>query len=216
MKGELQAAGGSDAGMDAAPLGTTDFSSLILKMRQAKPDVIVLGIAGLDLAAFLKQYEEFGLRTPLAAIALGDEELWSLQSSPVLVTGKYWHFNNPDNTPEERALNEAVMKATGHPATLGAVTGWVSTRMLLAGIENAKSLEPLAIVRGLETARPSGVRGHYREWDHQMIWQPLVVQLREKVTNKFDPLVVVSKPLPPAELEALYGSRQASACKMNA
>jgi branched-chain amino acid transport system substrate-binding protein len=215
MKQEVEAAGGKDVGLDATPLGTTDFSSHILKIRQAMPDVIVLGIAGLDLAAFLKQYEEFGLRTPLAAVALGDEELWALQSSPPkLLTGKFWHFTNPVNTPEERALNDAVMKATGHPATLGAVTSWVSTRMLLAGIEHARSLEPGAIVRGLEVARPSGVRGHYREWDHQMIWQPLVVQVREKITNKYDPLVLIGNPLPGPEVEALYGTKQSTACRM--
>src|SRR5690606_21054855 len=69
LKAELLAAGGQDLGMDAASVGPTDFSAVILKMRQARPDVIVLGIAGADLAAFLKQYNEFGLRgrIPLAS-----------------------------------------------------------------------------------------------------------------------------------------------------
>jgi branched-chain amino acid transport system substrate-binding protein len=215
MKMAVEAAGGRDVGMDATPMGTTDFSSLILKIRQAKPDVIVLGIAGLDLTSFLKQYVEFGLKMPLGGVALADEELWALQSSPPqLLTGKMWHFNNPANTPEERALNESAVKAVGHPATQGCVAGWVSMRMLLAGIENAKSLEPRALLRGLETARPSGVRGYFREWDHQLIWQPVVCQVREKITDRYDPVTVVGKPLTQAELEALYGTKESSACRM--
>jgi len=214
MKAEVQAAGGSDVGMDATPVGTTDFSSYILKIRQAKPDVVILGIAGLDLAAFLKQYQEFGMRTPLAAVALGDEDLWALQAHPKMLMGKNWHFNDPANTPEEQALNTFVMKASGHPATVSSALGWMSMRLMLAGIEGSKSLAPLDIVRGIEAARPSGVRGYYRVWDHQLIWQPLIGQLRDTISNKHDPLIVVSKPVSVAEVEGMYGSQQDSACKM--
>jgi branched-chain amino acid transport system substrate-binding protein len=151
VKIEVESAGGADLGMDATPIGTTDFSSIILKIRQAKPDVIVLGIAALDLASFLKQFQEYGMQIPLAGVAIGDEELWTLESSPKsMLLGKYWQYNNPANTMEEVQLNDAVIKATGHPASQSCAAGWVSMRMLLAGIENAKSLEPLAIVRGLE------------------------------------------------------------------
>jgi branched-chain amino acid transport system substrate-binding protein len=216
MKHEVEAAGGKDVGMDATPIGTTDFSSLILKIRQAKPDVVVLGIAALDLASFLKQYEEFGLhgKIPLAAVAIGDEELWAMQSNPMQLLGKYWHFNDPANTPQENALVAAVKKATGHPPSQSCASGWVAMRMTLAGIENAKSLEAPAIVRGLEAARPAGVRGTFRAWDHQMIWQPVICQVRDKIVDKYDPVTVISKPLPPAQLEAMYGTKQQSACKM--
>jgi len=215
LKGELVAGGGTDMGMYAAQVGTTDFSSVILKIREAKPDMIALGIAGNDLAAFLKQYDEFGLRgkIPLASLTVGDEDLWA-QTNPAGIMGKFWHFNNPANSHAEKSLNEAVVKATGHPASQSCALAWVATRMLIAAIEKEKSIEPAAIVHGLEVVRPADVPGYFREWDHQFI-SPLVIgQMRDKISDKYDPLTVISKPMRPDEVEAMYGTKQASLCTM--
>jgi branched-chain amino acid transport system substrate-binding protein len=215
LRGELLAAGGTDLGMDAASVGTTDFSAIILKIRQAKPDVIALGIAGTDLSSFLKQFEEFGLRgkIPLASLTVADEELWA-QTNPTGIMGKYWHFNNPENTPAEKALNEAVFKLTGKPASASCAQGWVCMRMLLAAIEQEKSIEPIAIVHGLETVRPSGVPGYFREWDHQFINRLVMSQVRETVTDKYDPVRIVGKPMSRIELEALYGTKEEIGCTL--
>src|SRR5258708_38782466 len=51
----LKAAGGTEVGVDEVPLNTADFSSFILKIRQAKPDVVVGGLSAGDLTTFLKQ-----------------------------------------------------------------------------------------------------------------------------------------------------------------
>ncbi|OUM00132.1 ABC transporter substrate-binding protein [Variovorax sp. JS1663] len=215
LKGELVAAGGTDAGMDAAAVGTTDFSSIILKIRQARPDVIVLGIAGTDLTSFLKQYDEFGLRgkIPLASLTVGDEELWA-QSNPTGTMGKFWHFGNTANSAQEKSLDAAVRKATGHPASQSTAQGWVATRMLLAAIEKEKSAEPAAIVRGLESVRPDGVPGYFRAWDHQFITPLVMSQVREKITDKYDVLDIVGKPMSPAEVDAMFGTKQESQCAM--
>lgn len=215
LKQELTAAGGSDVGADAAPVGTSDFSSVILKIRQAKPDMIMLAIAGNDLVSFLKQYDEFGLRgkIPLATIAIADEDLWA-QTNPAGLVGKFWHFNNPRNSPAEVALNEAVMKASGRPASQSTALAWVGMRLLLEGIDKAKDTNAASIVAGIEQARPNGLGGYFRAWDHQYMAAPVIGQVREKVANKYDPLEIVSKPLSAAEVETLHGTQQESECKM--
>ncbi len=216
MKSEVEAGGGTDVGMDATAIGTTDFSSIILKIRQAKPDLVVLGIAGQDLAAFLKQYGEFGMDIPLGGVAITDEDMWAMPTNPPrLRTGKFWHFNDPRNTPEEMAVVEAAMKETGHPATQACIAGWISMKMLLAALEIAKSTEAGAIIKGLEAARPAGVRGHFREWDHQMLWQPIICEARKTITDKYDPVVVVEGGTA-LDLDALYGTQADSECKMAA
>jgi branched-chain amino acid transport system substrate-binding protein len=215
MKGELDAAGGSEVGMDAAAVGTSDFSSIILKIRQASPDLVVIGIAGQDLAAFLKQYGEFGLEIPLGGVAVTDEDLWTLPANPPkLLTGKFWHYNNPLNTPEESAVNEASKKATGHPATQACVAGWISMRMILAAVQEAGSTEANEIVRALERVEPTGVRGKFRAWDHQMLWQPIICEARKKITDKYDPVVVLESKMTASDLDHLYGTREQSRCNM--
>ena len=215
LKGELVAAGGEDLGMDAAAVGTTDFSSIILKIRQAKPDVVVLGISGTDLAAFLKQYNEFGLggKIPLASLTVSDEELWA-QTGASGIMGKYWHFNNPDNSPQEKEFNAAVMKLAGHPASASCAQGWVCMRMLLAAIEQEKSTEPAAIVHGLETVHPPGVPGYFRAWDHQFITRLVMAQVRDTVTDKYDPVRILNAGMTPADFETLYGTKQEIGCTM--
>jgi len=215
LKRELEAAGGKDLGMDAAAVGTTDFSSIILKIRQAKPDVVALGIAGTDLTAFLKQYNEFGLRgrIPLASLTVADEELWA-QTELSGIMGKYWHFNNPANGPAEKAFNEAVKKATGRPASASCAQGWVCMKMLLAAIEQEKSADAAAIVRGLETVRPQDVPGYFRDWDHQFITRLPIGKMRDEITDKYDPLSILNASMTMADFERLYGTPEEIGCKM--
>jgi branched-chain amino acid transport system substrate-binding protein len=217
MNAELEKAGGTSVGMDATSVGTVDFSSYILKIWQARPDVLVLAIAGADLAAFLKQFQEFGLNRKMAVAChtVNDSDLWAQKDPAGMIVGKFWHYNNPSNSPVERSLNDAFVKATGHPATQTCAMAWVAMRMILAAMESANSLEPAAIVHGLETARPEGVPGYFRSWDHQLI-SPLVVgKVRDTITNKYDVLTVLNQRQSPAELEALYPTKRESQCKMN-
>ena len=62
------------------PLNTPDYSSFILKIRQAKPDVVLGGLSAGDLSTFLKQWNELGMRgkIPFAEIAIGDTDIWSV------------------------------------------------------------------------------------------------------------------------------------------
>ncbi len=50
----LKQAGGTVAGDDSVPLNTPDYSSFILKIRSAKPDLVLGGVPAGDLSTFLK------------------------------------------------------------------------------------------------------------------------------------------------------------------
>ena len=62
------ALGGSRAGGDLVPLGTSDYSSYLIKAQGANPDVIMFLIGGDDMTNALKQAVQFGLdkKVPLA------------------------------------------------------------------------------------------------------------------------------------------------------
>ena len=44
MSEQLKMVGGELVGTDQAPSGTVDYSSFLLKIRQANPDVVMLGL----------------------------------------------------------------------------------------------------------------------------------------------------------------------------
>ena len=72
----ITANGGTVVGADEVPVGTPDYSSFILKIRAAKPDVVIGGIAASDLTTFLKQWNELGMRgkIPFAEISVGNTD----------------------------------------------------------------------------------------------------------------------------------------------
>ena len=53
--------GGTKVGGDLTPLGTTDFSSYLIKAQAANPDVIIFLTQGDDMVNALKQAVQFGL-----------------------------------------------------------------------------------------------------------------------------------------------------------
>ncbi len=70
----LKRAGGTEVGHDIVPLGTSDFSSVLTKVRNSGADVLILANSGLDAANTAKQFVDFGLnkKMKLAGIALED------------------------------------------------------------------------------------------------------------------------------------------------
>src|SRR5580692_9242136 len=156
----LKAAGGTEVGVDEVPLNTADFSSFILKIRQAKPDVVVGGLSAGDLTTFLKQWNELGMKgkIPFVEIAIGDTDIWAV--GPEAATGtftKLWYYKNPDNPPEEQAFADAYQKKYSKPAADKAWMGWITARSLFESINSANSLNSDAIVEALEAWKaPAG------------------------------------------------------------
>ncbi|MBV9782834.1 MAG: amino acid ABC transporter substrate-binding protein [Acidisphaera sp.] len=216
----LRAAGGTEAGIDEVPLNTPDYSSFILKIRQAKPDLVLGGVSAGDLTTFLKQWNELGMKgkIPFAEIAIGDTDIWGI--GPDAASGiftKTWYYNNPNNTPEDKAFAAAYQKKHNRPAADKAWMGWFTMKSLLGGIEIAKSTEPAAIVAGLEKwqTQDGDLAVHYRSWDHQLLRRTLVVETKPKITDKWDYFdVKASLPANAADLEKVFGDKQEIGCNM--
>ena len=216
----LKAAGGTEVGVDEVPLNTADFSSFILKIRQAKPDVVIGGLSAGDLSTFLKQWNELGMKgkIPFLEIAIGDTDIWAV--GPEAANGiftKMWYYNNPNNPPAERAFADAYQKKHGKPAADKAWMGWITARSLFESIEHAKSLETMPIIEALENWQfKSGETSYsYRKWDHQMLVRNLAVSVKDKVTDKWDYFdVKATLPQNPADLDKVFGSQEEIGCKM--
>ncbi len=216
----LKAAGGTEVGSDEVPLNTADFSSFILKIRQAKPDVVVGGLSAGDLSTFLKQWNELGMKgkIPFVEIAIGDTDIWAV--GPDAANGtftKMWYYKNPDNTPEEIAFAADYQKKHGKPAADKAWMGWITARSLFESIDAAKSTEPMAIVEGLEAWKiQSGATTYsYRKFDHQMLVRNLAVAVKDKITDKWDYFdVKATLPENVADLDKVFGTPEEIGCKM--
>jgi branched-chain amino acid transport system substrate-binding protein len=216
----LKQAGGTEVGVDEVPLNTADFSSFILKIRQAKPDVVIGGLSAGDLTTFLKQWNELGMKgqIPFFEIAIGDTDIWSV--GPEAATGtftKMWYYKNPANPPDEQTFAAAYEKKYGRPAADKAWMGWITARSLFESLDAAKSTDPMAIVEALEAWKaPAGKYDYsYRKSDHQMLAQNLAVRTKAHITDRWDYFDVADAlPENPADLDKIFGTPAEIGCKM--
>jgi branched-chain amino acid transport system substrate-binding protein len=216
----LATAGGTVVGDDSVPLNTPDYSSFILKIRQAKPDLILGGVPAGDLSTFLKQWNEMGMKgsIPICQIGVGDTDMWSVgqQAATGLYTSAWW-YKNPANPPDEQRFAADYLKKHGKPAANKAWMGWITARSLFDSIDAAKSTEAAAIVAGLEGWKGGTAANPYRwrKGDHQMIEKNLVVEVKPKITDKWDYFDVKAiVPKDTADLEKLFGAPADNGCHM--
>ncbi|HZP78936.1 MAG TPA: ABC transporter substrate-binding protein, partial [Pseudolabrys sp.] len=87
----LKGLGGQVLGNSLAPLGTTDFSSYLIKAQAADPDVIIVLLAGQDAVNGLKQAVQFGLDKRFH-IAGAQQELEVLEGLPPEARIGTWVF----------------------------------------------------------------------------------------------------------------------------
>jgi hypothetical protein len=63
--------------------------AIFAKIRAAKPDVVIGGVAASDLTTFLKQWNELGMKgkIPFAEISVGNTDLWGFGLDSDVVFG---------------------------------------------------------------------------------------------------------------------------------
>jgi branched-chain amino acid transport system substrate-binding protein len=144
--------GGTRVGGDLTPLGTTDFSSVLIKAQAADPDVMVFLTQGDDMINALKQAVQFGLdkKTHLAG---AQQELEALEGLPpearVGAWVMEWYWNQP-GVPHVAEFNEAVKKVTGRVPTARTWFGFVSAWTCALAAAKAGSLKAVDMAKALQ------------------------------------------------------------------
>jgi branched-chain amino acid transport system substrate-binding protein len=218
----LKKVGATEVGVDEVPINTADYSSYILKIRQAKPDVIVGGLVGGDFSNFLKQWNEMGMKDkiPYAAIAVTDTDFWDVGTQAS--TGIYvkpWYYNNPKNTEAEKKMTADFKKKYNEPPSDKTWSGWMGMRALLESIEAAKSTDAKAIVTQLEKWKNTeeAFPFFFREWDHQMVRPAVIVGVKKQISDKWDYFDVLKNTSESAaDTEKAFGTKEEVGCNMPA
>jgi urea transport system substrate-binding protein len=115
-KAELVKAGGEVVGDEYAALGTTEFITIINKIKQAKPDFILSNLVGDSIPAFYKQLKDAGINStdiPIMAYPTTEEEIQAM--GPEFAEGHYTSFNyfQSVDTPENKAFVEQFKEKFG-------------------------------------------------------------------------------------------------------
>ncbi|WP_353235846.1 ABC transporter substrate-binding protein [Diaphorobacter ruginosibacter] len=218
----LKEVNATEVGVDEVPINTADYSSYILKIRQAKPDVIVGGLVGGDFSNFLKQWNEMGMKgkIPYGAIAVTDTDFWDVgQQASTGIYVKPWYYNNPRNTAAEKKFTADFERKYGRAPSDKAWSGWVGMRALLESIEAAKATDSKSLVTALEKWKNTDgdVPYYFRDWDHQLVRSSVIVKVKSKISDKWDYFDVVKDTSnTQEETEKAFGTKQEIGCNMPA
>ena len=152
MEKAATALGGTKVGGDLTPLGTTDFSSYLIKAQAAKPDVIIFLVQGDDMLNALKQAVQFGLdkRIHLAGAQQEMEPLEGLSPEARIGTWVFeWYWNQP-GVPHVAEFVAAIKKKSGRVPTARTWFGYVSTWTCALAANTAKSLDAVKMAKALQ------------------------------------------------------------------
>ena len=78
IKAQLQAEGGTTVAEEYTPLGNTDYSAVVSKIKAAKPDVVFNTLNGDSNVAFFKQLKAAGMTAdnmPVMSVSVAEEEV---------------------------------------------------------------------------------------------------------------------------------------------
>lgn len=169
----LRRAGGTELGHDVVPLGTSDFSSVLTKLRNSNADVFVLCNSGLDAANTAKQWAQFGLNKKQKLIGISMEDVYykalPLDDVQGMVFPVLWAPTvSPSAQKLARRLRAGISGPIGGRHWLGYMSAWsLMERIKGAGTTKAEKLAEAFANFSFDGAKAS--HSTYRGCDHQCV-----------------------------------------------
>ena len=216
----IGANGGNLVGDELVATDVADFSPYLLKIRQARPDVVCSNLAGNQVTTFMKQYSEFGLQYPIVGFNLNTNDAWAAGADnfggiwPVV-----WHHDV--DVPNSKAFVASFMKKHGKPPEHHAWTDYLSLKFMAQAMNETKSLEADKLIAYLEKGAEFDIlkarKGYFRDWDHQLMQEQytITVKPKSKSSDKWNFLALgPAVPAAGEPLEILATTREENACTM--
>jgi branched-chain amino acid transport system substrate-binding protein len=201
----MEGAGGQFVADKLVPTDLTDFSAMLIEIRNARPDLVVCNLAGNQITNFLKQYSEFGLQFPVAGFGFDTALAWAAGKDnfggtwPVV-----WH--HLIDTPNTKKFVAAFTAKYRKPPENQAWGDYLAVKIFAQSMNELKSTDSAKIIEHWEKGAKFDVmktrEGYFRASDHQMMHEMYTVQgLGAAAKNQWD--IFASSPAVPAANESL-------------
>lgn len=158
----LAKGGGSVVGEEYVPYGSTDFSSVLNKIKTSNPDIIYSELTGDSNVAFYKQYSAYGLKSTIASLTTNETVLKSIgvsasKNSYICVD----YFKNVKNPVNQKFVETYAQKIKdGTQPTYAVMGGYNGALFLGEALKKAKdpdnTQQVIAAFKGLKIDSPSG------------------------------------------------------------
>ena len=217
-KAFVAANGGTLVGDELTATDTTDFSPFLLKIRQAKPDLVATNLGGNQVTNFVKQYAEFGLPYQVAGFNLNTADAWSAGEGNLAgIWPTVWHHDL--DTPGSKAFVAAFRQKYGKPPENHAWIEYVSLKIMAQAMNATKSVDTEKLIKYFESQAEFDLlkarKGYFRAWDHQLIQEafPFTVKPKGQAKDKWDILAFgAAVPAANQPLESINPPKSQNAC----
>ncbi|MGW4531627.1 urea ABC transporter substrate-binding protein [Nocardia sp. NPDC004340] len=144
IKAYAKANGIEIKGEDYAPLGSTDFSTIVNKVRSAKAGAVFNTLNGDSNVAFFREYANAGLKAaemPVVSVSIAEEEVGGVGVQNVAGQLTAWNYYQTVDTPQNKAFVSAYKAAFGatKPTSDPMEAAYTSVFLWKNTVEKAKS-----------------------------------------------------------------------------
>jgi branched-chain amino acid transport system substrate-binding protein len=198
----------------------TDFSPYLLKIRQAKPDIVCSNLAGNQVTTLIKQYAEFGLPYPIVGFNLNTADAWAAGEGNLAGTWPTVWYHTLE-VPASKTFVANFITKHGKPPENHAWIEYISLKMMAQAMNEAKSTDTDRLIAYFEKETEFDIlkarKAHFRSWDHQLMQEayPFTVKPRGEAKDKWD-LITLGAAVPDANepLEVLAPTREQNPCTL--
>jgi branched-chain amino acid transport system substrate-binding protein len=196
----------------------TDFSPYLLKIRQAKPDVVCCNLAGNQVTNLIKQYAEFGLPYPVVGFNLNTADAWAAGEGNLSGTWPtVWHHDL--DTPASKKFVADFIAKHKKPPENHAWIEYISLKMMAQAMNETKSTDSEKLIAYFEKESQFDVlkarKAYFRSWDHQLVQEayPFTVKPKGKAKDQYD-FLALGPAVPAANepLEVINPTKEQNPC----
>lgn len=219
-KAFFDANGATLTGDELVATNVTDFSPYLLKIRQAKPDVVCCNLAGNQVTNFVKQYSEYGLTYPVVGFNLNTADAWAAGEGNLSGTWPtVWYHTL--QVPASQAFVKAFQAKHGKIPENHAWIEYIALKMVAQAMTETKSTDTAQLISYFEKGAKfdilKGREAYFRAWDHQLVQEayPFSVKAPGKAKDKFD-IMELGSAVPAAgeSLEVIYPTKEQNPCTL--
>jgi branched-chain amino acid transport system substrate-binding protein len=212
---------GNLIGNELIATDVTDFSPYLLKVRQANPDIVCCNLAGNQVTNLVKQYAEFGFKFPLVGFNLNTADAWAAGEGNLAGTWPTVWYHTLD-VPTSKTFVDNFTKKYGKPPENHAWIEYVSMKVMAQAMSEIKDTDNNKLIAHLEKQAEfdilKGRKGHFRNWDHQLMQEayPFTVKAKGQAKDKWD-LLALGPAVPGANqpLESIAPTREQNPCNLD-
>ncbi|UYP18221.1 urea ABC transporter substrate-binding protein [Rhodococcus sp. Z13] len=164
IKAYAEANGIEIKGEDYTPLGSTDFSTIVNKIRTADADAVFNTLNGDSNVAFFREYTNAGLNAqdmPVVSVSIAEEEVGGIGAQNIEGQLTAWNYYQTVDTPENTSFVEAYKAKYGanKPTSDPMEAAYTSVHLWKNTVEKAGSFEVddvIAAADGVTFEAPEG------------------------------------------------------------